>query len=332
MPAHFPLVSVVLPVWNCPGYVGAAIGSVLSQTFSEFEFLIIDDGSTDDTPRILEKYIDPRIRLIRHENRGLAGTLNVGIGVARGKYIARQDQDDISLPDRLAKQLAYMESHPECGLLGTWAQIMEGDRLTERYHRHPSAVELRYQLLFNNPFVHSSVMLRKSVLETVGGYSTDPIRQPPEDYELWSRLSRHSNVANLPEVLLYYREVPGSMSRTGPSPFREKLIRICVENLSLASGVLSTDPHLVAIATVLHGGEVSYRPKRQRITEILYRAAASFADPGDLSSSITATVDSVIAGAFVGSTFLGRVLRRPGPLRNIAKKFWRLLQVGRLSP
>ena len=314
-------------------YVGETIESILAQKLNNFEFLIIDDGSTDETPRILRNYKDPRIRLIRHENQGLAGTLNVGIGLAHGKYIARQDQDDISLPDRLAKQVSYMESHPECGLLGTWAQIMEGDRLTERYHKHPaSPSELRYQLLFNNPFVHSSVMLRKSVLETLGCYSTDPSRQPPEDYELWSRLSRHSGVANLPEVLLYYREVPGSMSRVGPSPFREKLIKICIENLSLASGVPSTDPNLVAIAAVLHGGEGSYRSDRQRITEILRRAAASFADPGDLSSSITATVDSVIAGAFVDRTFLGRILRRPGPLRNIAKKFWRLLQVARPSP
>lgn len=326
-------VTVLLPVYNCAQYITEAIDNILAQSVDNFEFLIIDDGSTDETPRILRNYKDPRIRLIRHENRGLAGTLNVGIGLARGKYIARQDQDDISLPDRLAKQVSYMESHPECGLLGTWAQIMEGDRLTERYHKHPaSPSELRYQLLFNNPFVHSSVMLRKSVLETLGGYSTDPSRQPPEDYELWSRLSRHSSVANLPEVLLHYREVPGSMSRVGPSPFREKLIKICTENLSLASGVPSTDPNLVAIAAVLHGGEGSYRPDRQRITEILRRAAASFADPGDLSSSITATVDSVIAGAFVGNTFLGRILRRPGPLRNIAKKFWRLLQVARPSP
>jgi len=326
-------ISILLPVWNCPSYVGQAIDSVLNQSYSDFECIIIDDGSNDNTPEVLQKYQDPRIRLFQHTNRGLAATLNVGIASARGKYVARQDQDDLSLPDRLAKQISYMDSHPECGLLGTWAQIMEGDRIVERYHRHPSdPSQLRYHLLFNNPFVHSSVMMRKTVLEAVGGYSTDPSRQPPEDYELWSRLSRYSNVANLPEVLLYYREVPGSMSRVGPSPFREKLIKICIENLSLASGVPSTDPHLVAIATVLHGGRVSYRPKRQRITEILNRAAASFADPGDLSSSITATVDSVIAGAFVGSTFLGRVLRRPGPLRNIAKKFWRLLQVARPSP
>ena len=323
-------VSVLLPVYNCPRYVGAAIESILAQSFGDFEFLIIDDGSTDETPHVLDQYSDARIRRIRHENKGLAGTLNVGIGLARGEYITRQDQDDISLPARLAEQVAYMERNPACALLGTWAQIMEGDRLTERYHRHPAhPSELRYQLLCNNPFVHSSVMLRKNALEAVGGYSTDRKRQPPEDYELWSRLSRHSEVANLPEVLVYYREVEGSMSRVGPSPFRDNVIKICIENLSLASGVPATDPDLITIATVLHGGELSHRPDRKRITEILSKAASSFASPADLGSLIAVTVDSVVAGAFVGNTILGRVLNQPGPLRDIAKKLWRFLQIVR---
>ena len=327
---HHPLVSVVLPVFNGEAYLKAAVESILSQSYINLELIVIDDGSADNSFQILNGVKDARAQLAGHSNRGLAATLNKGIELARGEYIARQDQDDLSFPDRLAKQVAYMDSHPECALVGAWAQIMEGDRLTDRYHRHPACPsELRYQLLFNNPFVHSSVLLRKSALEAVGGYSTDRTRQPPEDYELWSRLSRHGEVANLPEVLLYYREVPGSMSRVGPSPFRDNLIKICIENLSLASGVPSTDPDLITIATVLHGGEGSYRPNRQRITKILRRAAASFADPGDLSSSITATVNSVIAGAFVGNTFLGRILRRPGPLRHIAKKFWRLLQLVR---
>ena len=159
-----------------------AIESILAQTFNEFELLILDDGSTDETPEVIKKYNDSRIRKFRHPNRGLAGTLNVGIQYSRGEFIARQDQDDVSHPERLCKQVEFFERHPLIGLVGTWAQIIEGDRLVERYHRHPSAPEeLRYALLFNNPFVHSSVMLRKSVLDAVGGYSTDRDRQPPED-------------------------------------------------------------------------------------------------------------------------------------------------------
>jgi hypothetical protein len=327
---HQPLVSVVLPVFNGETYLMEAVESILSQSYINFELIVIDDGSADNSFEILNGVKDARTQLARHSNRGLAATLNKGIELARGEYIARQDQDDLSFPDRLAMQVAHMESHPECALLGTWAQIMQGDRLTERYHRHPACPnELRYQLLFNNPFVHSSVMLRKSALEAVGGYSTDPTRQPPEDYELWSRLSRHNEVANLPEVLVHYREVPGSMSRVGPSPFRDNVVKICIENLSVASGVPPTDPDLITIATVLHGGEVSRRPDRQRITEILNKAASSFASPADLSSLISATVDSVVAGAFVGNTIFGRLLNQPGPLRDIAKKVWRVLQTVR---
>lgn len=325
-----PLVSVVLPVFNGEVYLKAAVESILSQSYINFELIVIDDGSADNSFQILNGVKDARTQLARHSNRGLAATLNKGIELARGEYIVRQDQDDLSFPDRLAKQVAYMESHPECALVGTWAQIMQGDRLMERYHRHPACPsELRYQLLFNNPFVHSSVMLRKSALEAVGGYSTDQTRQPPEDYELWSRLSRHSEVANLPEVLVHYREVPGSMSRVGPSPFRDNVIKICIENLSVASGAPPTDPDLIMIATVLHGGEVSRRPNRQRITEILKKATSSFASPADFSSLISATADSVVAGAFVGNTIFGRLLNQPGPLRDIAKKFWRFLQIVR---
>lgn len=281
--ASSPIVSVVLPVWNCPGYVGAAIESILSQTFQDFEFIIIDDGSTDETPSVLKRYQDARIRHVRHENRGLAGTLNVGIELARGKYIARQDQDDLSRPERLAKQMAYMESHASCALLGTWAQILEGERLSERFHKHPSEVHrIRYALLLNNPFVHSSVILRTDVVRGLGGYSTDSSRQPPEDFELWSRIARVAEVANLPSVLLSYREIPGSMSRQGPSPFRAKLVTLCAENIALAAGVDPNDPSARDIAAITHGADemVSPRPDFRAMQTVFVRATASVAgDP-----------------------------------------------------
>ncbi|WP_286192942.1 MULTISPECIES: glycosyltransferase family 2 protein [unclassified Synechococcus] len=227
-----PLVSVVLPVYNCEDYLGEAIESILRQTFDAFEFIIINDGSKDRSAEVMKGFQDERIRIIHQANQGLAATLNRGISLARGQYIARQDQDDLSYPERLGKQVAHMEAHPDCVLLGTWAQILEVDRPVDRFHRHPvNEVELRYLMLFNNPFVHSSVMLRKQAVQQVGGYTTDPERQPPEDFELWSRLSRIGQVANMGEVLLAYREIPGSMSRVGPSPFRRRLITICAENL-----------------------------------------------------------------------------------------------------
>jgi hypothetical protein len=324
-------ISVVLPVYNCPAYVGIAIESILNQTFEDFEFLIIDDGSNDETPEVLKRYNDPRVRHIRHENRGLAGTLNVGIELALGKYIARQDQDDISLPDRLERQFAYMEEHPECGLLGTWAQIMEGDRLVQRFHRHPADPSaIQYALLLNNPFVHSSVMIRKSVLEKAGGYSTDPARQPPEDYELWSRLARQARVANLPEVYLHYREVPNSMSRQGPSPFRSRLIKICSENLSVESGVDLSDPDLVAIAALTHGAPemVSKMPDFRRVREILQTCAkTSFGGsvPAEIASDIEARIAALRGCWVVQRGPLTKWIANPGPLRNFLKRVHRIL-------
>ena len=270
-----PSISVLLPVYNGRKYVADSIKSILSQSEADFELIVIDDGSADDSYSIVQKFADSRIRTIRHENRGLAASLNVGLAEARGKYIARQDQDDISMPQRLEKQISYMRAHPECGLLGTWAQILEGEKMAARFHRHPTdADELCYELLFNNPFVHSSVMIRKTILDKVGGYSTDPSRQPPEDYELWSRISRSCRVANLSEVLVFYREIPGSMSRAGDSPFRKKLVTISAENIAFATGMETENPQIVNIAALTHLEKslVRIKPDSREMLNILYRA------------------------------------------------------------
>jgi glycosyltransferase involved in cell wall biosynthesis len=270
-----PTVSVILPVWNCPTYVAEAIRSILGQTLVDFELIIVDDGSTDNTPAVLRTFNDPRIKLITQDNRGLPGALNTGITHASGKYIARQDQDDISAPERLAAQVDYMEEHRECALLGTWARIYKENHATERYHRHPHhPLLLRYYLLFDNPFVHSSVLIRKSTLDEIGPYSTDPERQPPEDFELWSRIAKVASVANLPRVLLSYREVPGSMSRNGDSPFRGRLVRLCAENISAAASLPTNDLQCHNIAALFHGASDLLRRPDAKIMERCLRKAA----------------------------------------------------------
>jgi glycosyl transferase family 2 len=269
-------VSIVLPVYNCAQYVGQAIESMLAQTWPDFEFIVIDDGSTDRTPQVLQRYRDPRIRLVTQTNRGLAATLNRGIELSRGRYIARQDADDFSLAERLAKQVSHLDAHPSCALVGTWAEIRREDALTGRQHRHPTDnASLQYELLLNNPFVHSSVMIRKAALDRVGGYTTDPARQPPEDYELWSRIARDYEVSNLPEVLHVYREIHGSMSRDGAAPFLKLLVKISAENIAWAAGVQPSDAQAVNIASIAHGAfdQIQGKPDFQTMGEIFRRAA-----------------------------------------------------------
>ena len=327
-----PLVSVVLPVYNCEQYLGDAVESLIAQSFSSFEIIIIDDGSTDRSPDIIGSFNDERIRVFHQANQGLAATLNRGISLARGKYIARQDQDDLSRPDRISLQVAYMEEHPDCVLLGSWAQIMEVDRLVDRFHRHPvDELMLRYQLLFNNPFVHSSVLLRRSALLQVGGYTTDPNRQPPEDYELWSRLSRIGSMANIGEVLLTYREIPGSMSRVGPSPFKRRLVMICAENVAAATGLPSNDPSIRAIALLTHGEvtELQQRPDFARMRDILLDAINGLGS-GDavmaLRQDAISRVEAMKAGWMIRNTPAYPLLHQAGPLKSMAKRLWRLIQ------
>lgn len=274
------LITVLLPVYNGAADVERAIRSILSQTYTDFELLVINDGSQDASAEILDRVKDRRLHVIHQENRGLAATLNRGLAIAAGKYIARQDQDDLSHPDRLAKQLAYMEANPDCILLGTAADIWVEDTPTKRIHEHAQDhATLSFDLIFNNPFVHSSVMLRKDIVLEIGGYCIDSQRQPPEDYELWSRLSRHGRVGNLQEHLVIYREVPQSMSRTGPSPFLDNLVTICAENLAWANGMKAPDTTCIDVAAFTHSAfhRISAHPNLRKMQRLILRAGENIA-------------------------------------------------------
>ncbi len=270
-----PLVSVVLPVYNGAAYLASAVDCILKQTFADFELIVINDGSTDASAALLAEIHDPRVIVVHQKNAGLAASLNRAIEMARGPYIARQDQDDISMPTRLACQFEFMETHPKCALLGTRAEIWVGDQKTERAHDHPvEDASLRFELLFNNPFVHSSVMLRKSSLDEVGLYATDSARQPPEDYELWSRIARHAMIANLPERMTIYREVPKSMSRVGRNPFLEKLVVISSENIAAILGLTGPSSVTGDIAAMTHSAYdcLSAKPDLKSMCDYVYKA------------------------------------------------------------
>jgi glycosyltransferase involved in cell wall biosynthesis len=251
---------------------------VFDQTFSDFEVIAINDGSKDDSASLLNAVDDPRVRVFHQENMGLAATLNRGLAMARGSLIARQDQDDLSHPERFARQVAYLNDNPECILLGTAAEIWVGDEPSERAHDHPTEhALLAFDLLFNNPFVHSSVMMRRDAVQAIGGYTTDKSRQPPEDYELWSRLARKGRVANLPERLLVYREVPQSMSRTGPNPFLDRLVSLSAENLAFANGLTEPNPTTTDVAALTHSAfhRLSRRPDINAMVQAVQSAGRS---------------------------------------------------------
>lgn len=209
------MITVLMPVYNGERYLREAIESILNQTFADFEFLIINDGSTDNSRAIIDSYTDPRIRLVDNPaNTGLTRSLNRGMRLALGKYVARQDADDISEPHRLARQLRFMEDNPQLALLGCWYREIDANGQYKDTVRPPGdQTELQWALLFYCPFVHSGVMLRRSFyLDEIGLY--DEGFSYAQDHELWLRTSRQHRLTTYAGYLVRYRFNPHSMSAT----------------------------------------------------------------------------------------------------------------------
>ncbi|HMM19582.1 MAG TPA: glycosyltransferase [Selenomonadales bacterium] len=198
-----PKVTVLMSVYNGEAFLREAVESILNQTFQDFEFLIINDASTDASRDIILSYNDSRIRLIENEiNLGLTKSLIKGIDLAKGDYIARMDCDDISLPIRLEKQIAFMEDNVNIGVCGTWAEVFG---LSEETWKYPTDHdEIKITLLFHNVIIHSSVIWRKALLEE-HGLSYNSNFSKAQDYELWVRCSKLIKLANIPEALIRYR-------------------------------------------------------------------------------------------------------------------------------
>ncbi len=207
-----PKVTVLLPIYNGEKYLKEAIESVLGQTFKDFEFLIINDGSTDNSVKIINSYQDPRIKLIYNEkNLGLIASLNKGFELIQTEYIARMDCDDISSPDRLLKQINYLDQHPKIGVLGSWVKIIgDYDFVGKYYIQHE---EIKASLLFNSSLAHPSVVIRKKILDRCNFRYNEKFKHA-EDYEMWTRMIEITNFANLPEPLLFYRKHSESISKT----------------------------------------------------------------------------------------------------------------------
>jgi glycosyltransferase involved in cell wall biosynthesis len=211
MATNFPKITVLMPVYNGAPYLNEAMESILQQSFTDFEFLIINDGSTDASVRIINSYTDHRIRLIENpRNIGLVYTLNRGIDLAKGEFLARMDCDDISLPERLAKQLTFMERHLEVGACGSWVEYFMGGQLVLQLPINDA--EIKRALPLYNPMAHPAVMIRTAIIRSSQLYY-DPEYKDVEDYEFWTRLATITCFANLPEILLKYRIHPEQIGR-----------------------------------------------------------------------------------------------------------------------
>ena len=212
-----PRVSVIMPVYNTAIYLGEAMVSVLSQTFSDFEFLIINDGSTDDCDAVISRFHDSRIRYLKNEqNMGLVYTLNRGIDEARGQWIARMDGDDISLPDRFAEQMLYLSSHPEVDVLACRVELIDENGNSSGEWREDAAAvaaeEIIDHLPVNNCIAHPTVMISADVLKQ---FRYLPEQSQAEDYDLWLRLAASGKIIHkLDKILLKHRIIRSSFTRS----------------------------------------------------------------------------------------------------------------------
>jgi hypothetical protein len=222
-----PTISVLLPFHNSGQYLAAAISSLLTQTFRDFEILLLDDGSTDKSRSVLSAFDDPRIKYLRSEqNLGLSRQLNIGLEQATGTYVARMDADDISVPSRLQKQYSFLEDHPEIGICGSYAQRFDeaGTRDIWKYPIAPADVHAA--LFFRSSFLHPGVLMRRSIFVQRPTLRYDETLVVAQDYMFWYEALKTTNGANLPECLTWYRVSPGQLTVTKAQTKGEETRRI----------------------------------------------------------------------------------------------------------
>ncbi len=208
-----PTVSVVMCVYNGERYLDEAIDSILRQSMEDFEFVIVDDGSTDGTGEILRRYAaaEDRVRVVTRPHEGIIGAANHGCGLARGRYIARMDADDVAVPDRLEKEVAFLEAHPNVAVVGGAIQMINDSGVTLETITLPQGdQEIKDLLLRENAMAHVAAVFRRDVLNAVGGYRGAFAQA--EDYDLWLRVADCHELANLPDVVMHCRTRPDSVS------------------------------------------------------------------------------------------------------------------------
>ncbi len=276
-----PTISVLMSVYNGELYLAEAIESILEQSFTNFEFIIVDDGSTDDSIEIIEQYAeaDKRIRTVfLNENRGLANALNYGLAHAEGQYIARMDSDDISLPTRFEQQINYLEEHPHIGLLGSRMQVVD-KRKTPLFEfdvplEHSLIV---WNIFFGRTFAHPSVMIRREIIESVKGYNAS--LTAAQDVDLWARLVGLTTFCNLQDKLVIYRTHDRATS-VGKAEQQNKVLQDTARNLLMTLWGDVSDDTVERFFHVRSGQSQFSMRELEIITAEMTRLAKSLLDTG----------------------------------------------------
>jgi len=233
-----PEISAIMTVYNGQAYLSLAIESLLNQTFSNFELIIVNDHSTDESWKVIEKYCSQDDRVISINNPSNFGpfkSANQGLRIAKGTYIARMDSDDLSHPLRFERQLDFLKSHPEVGLLGSNGYYIDDKGKKQKpFKRYENDLNIRWGLLFNSQFLHSTIIFKRSLLDIVGGYSETPLYS--QDYDMYIRLLDHTTGSNLRDRLVYWRRTNGSISSKFKQAQLSFGIQIALDNINRLFG------------------------------------------------------------------------------------------------
>lgn len=269
-----PKVSVLISVYNERPYVEEAVRSILTQTYENLELVIIDDGSTDGTRERLRNVDDPRVEYVEHDrNVGFVRTLNEGLNMCSGKYVARMDADDVARCDRIEKQVRFLESHPEVGIVGSyWESFSDATERTQLVTVPETDSEIRWNVLFQCPFGHPTVLLRGRVLEENDlRYSLHYTEV--EDYELWPRVLKHTRGANIPEPLLAHRVHEDSRYHRNLASVLREHDKIALRTIREYVPDFETTQEEVSRLRVLVEGSEEFAPHdpRERTVELVER-------------------------------------------------------------
>jgi glycosyltransferase involved in cell wall biosynthesis len=261
-----PAVSVVMPVYNAARWLPAALGSLLGQTFTDFEVVAVDDGSTDESPDLLRRAGDPRVRVLVGPHRGVVAAMRTALAEARAPIVARADADDVSRPHRLERQVRFLDEHPEVAVVGAAVR-----RLGRRLSNPPDTARIRWTALYRNPFANPTIAFRRSAALAAGGYPDDHVHV--DDYPFLSRLVDRFEAANLPAVLVDMTVHPASLSVVHSTAAIAESDRVRRANLRR---LVPGEPTVAALFFLLAGGARPGGLRAGDVGPLLDRLRAAF--------------------------------------------------------